>query len=113
MCAMRQHTTFVFTYGIRPPAAMSAVELLTSNVPGAPRQQARGVLRIRARSPRWPPIIRSHHDDSIGIGTTDTTTATGARTDEAAVLIGGARERIDALDDRIIGLSRNGWPSRR
>ncbi len=29
---------------------------------------------------------------------------TGAHTDEAAALIGGARERIDALDDRIIGL---------
>lgn len=29
---------------------------------------------------------------------------TGARTAEAAELIGGARERIDALDDRIIGL---------
>ncbi|MFJ2215720.1 chorismate mutase [Streptomyces sp. NPDC101062] len=37
----------------------------------------------------------------------DTTAAhenTGARTTEAASLIGGARERIDALDDRIIGL---------
>ncbi|MCW5251557.1 MULTISPECIES: chorismate mutase [unclassified Streptomyces] len=30
--------------------------------------------------------------------------ATGARTTEAAGLINGARERIDALDDRIIGL---------
>ncbi|MFF3321413.1 chorismate mutase [Streptomyces sp. NPDC002889] len=29
---------------------------------------------------------------------------TGARTDEAANVITGARERIDALDDRIIGL---------
>ncbi|MEV5443347.1 chorismate mutase [Streptomyces sp. NPDC052644] len=29
---------------------------------------------------------------------------TGARTDAAAELITGARERIDALDDRIIGL---------
>ncbi|MGW1974724.1 chorismate mutase [Streptomyces sp. NPDC001889] len=29
---------------------------------------------------------------------------TGARTDEAAGLIAGARERIDTLDDRIIGL---------
>ncbi len=29
---------------------------------------------------------------------------TGARTDEAADVISGARERIDALDDRIIGL---------
>ncbi|WP_031083831.1 chorismate mutase [Streptomyces sp. NRRL WC-3549] len=29
---------------------------------------------------------------------------TGARTEEAALLIGDARTRIDALDDRIIGL---------
>ncbi|MFJ4969366.1 chorismate mutase [Streptomyces sp. NPDC088755] len=29
---------------------------------------------------------------------------TGAHTDDAATLIGDARERIDALDDRIIGL---------
>ncbi|MFD7897808.1 chorismate mutase [Streptomyces sp. NPDC059743] len=42
--------------------------------------------------------------------TTSTTTSstsstgTGARTEQAATLIGGARERIDALDDRIIGL---------
>ncbi|MER6098672.1 chorismate mutase [Streptomyces sp. NPDC001728] len=38
--------------------------------------------------------------------TTNTATPekTGARTEEAATLIGGARERIDALDDRIIGL---------
>jgi chorismate mutase len=38
---------------------------------------------------------------------TDAATAaerTGARTTEAADLITGARERIDALDDRIIGL---------
>ena len=32
------------------------------------------------------------------------TEQTGAHTDEAAALIGDARERIDALDDRIIGL---------
>lgn len=32
------------------------------------------------------------------------TELTGARTDEAASLIGDARSRIDALDDRIIGL---------
>ncbi|MEV3992155.1 chorismate mutase [Streptomyces sp. NPDC049837] len=35
---------------------------------------------------------------------TDATDRTGARTDEAADVITGARERIDALDDRIIGL---------
>jgi chorismate mutase len=32
------------------------------------------------------------------------TDVTGARTDEAAAVITDARERIDALDDRIIGL---------
>ncbi|MEU8624387.1 chorismate mutase [Streptomyces sp. NPDC048669] len=32
------------------------------------------------------------------------TEETGAHTDEAASLIGDARSRIDALDDRIIGL---------
>lgn len=36
--------------------------------------------------------------------TATTTEKTGARTEEAASLIGDARERIDALDDRIIGL---------
>ncbi|MEW2116536.1 chorismate mutase [Streptomyces sp. NPDC005474] len=38
--------------------------------------------------------------------TTSTTSldVTGARTSEAADVITGARERIDALDDRIIGL---------
>lgn len=36
--------------------------------------------------------------------TTESTERTGARTTEAAELITNARERIDALDDRIIGL---------
>ncbi|WP_338896488.1 chorismate mutase [Streptomyces sp. TG1A-60] len=36
--------------------------------------------------------------------TTTSTDKTGARTAEAADVISGARERIDALDDRIIGL---------
>ncbi|MER7740892.1 chorismate mutase [Streptomyces sp. NPDC096538] len=36
--------------------------------------------------------------------TTEPTEKTGARTAEAAELISEARERIDALDDRIIGL---------
>ncbi|WP_331721432.1 chorismate mutase [Streptomyces sp. NBC_00212] len=34
------------------------------------------------------------------------TETTGARTEQAASLIGDARERIDALDNRIIGLIR-------
>ncbi|GGZ19372.1 chorismate mutase [Streptomyces inusitatus] len=36
--------------------------------------------------------------------TATATERTGARTESAAELIGGARDRIDALDDRIIGL---------
>ncbi|MEU9899085.1 chorismate mutase [Streptomyces phaeochromogenes] len=36
--------------------------------------------------------------------TNPTADRTGARTEEAADVITGARERIDALDDRIIGL---------
>ncbi|WWQ64675.1 chorismate mutase [Streptomyces sp. Q6] len=41
----------------------------------------------------------------MSLMTPDTATeSTGARTDEAAELISGARDRIDALDDRIIGL---------
>jgi len=36
--------------------------------------------------------------------TTTTAEKTGAHTAEAADLINGARDRIDALDDRIIGL---------
>ncbi|MEU9603116.1 chorismate mutase [Streptomyces sp. NPDC048057] len=36
--------------------------------------------------------------------TTEVTETTGARTPEAAELIDSARQRIDALDDRIIGL---------
>ncbi|MFJ6573077.1 chorismate mutase [Streptomyces sp. NPDC091292] len=36
--------------------------------------------------------------------TTTSTEKTGARTEEAAGVITGARDRIDALDDRIIGL---------
>ena len=35
---------------------------------------------------------------------TDVLDKTGARTDDAANEITGARERIDALDDRLIGL---------
>ncbi|ALC21411.1 chorismate mutase [Streptomyces pristinaespiralis] len=41
---------------------------------------------------------------SITETTRTTTEQTGARTPEAATVITGARERIDALDDRIIGL---------
>ncbi|WP_275677578.1 chorismate mutase [Streptomyces sp. MUM 136J] len=52
-------------------------------------------------------------DDTQGTGTperagtgekTGTVEKTGARTAEGAGVITGARERIDALDDRIIGL---------
>jgi chorismate mutase len=41
---------------------------------------------------------------ATGTRTPAATAASGAGTDEAANVIAGARERIDALDDRIIGL---------
>ncbi|MEU5340660.1 MULTISPECIES: chorismate mutase [unclassified Streptomyces] len=41
---------------------------------------------------------------STAAATNTSTDKTGARTEEAADVITGARERIDALDDRIIGL---------
>ncbi|MFD5428911.1 chorismate mutase [Streptomyces sp. NPDC127084] len=40
----------------------------------------------------------------MSLTTTSPACETGARTPEAAALIGDARERIDSLDDRIIGL---------
>ncbi|MFE1961847.1 chorismate mutase [Streptomyces sp. NPDC059479] len=55
--------------------------------------------------------MKTSSSASPASSTTSTTAAsstssagTGARTEQAATLIGGARERIDALDDRIIGL---------
>ncbi|MFD0550939.1 chorismate mutase [Streptomyces rectiviolaceus] len=50
---------------------------------------------------RDPPRSASDEEPQMTIATTD---KTGARTPEAADVIEGARDRIDALDDRIIGL---------
>ncbi|WP_308436754.1 chorismate mutase [Streptomyces poonensis] len=41
---------------------------------------------------------------TVPLGSKATTDRTGARTEQAAGVISDARERIDALDDRIIGL---------
>ncbi|GAA1181766.1 chorismate mutase [Streptomyces hebeiensis] len=49
-------------------------------------------------------VTTSHTVTTSDRVTAPATERTGARTDEAAALIGGARERIDALDDRILGL---------
>ncbi|MGW2291950.1 chorismate mutase [Streptomyces phaeochromogenes] len=43
-------------------------------------------------------------DTATSTAKNTTADRTGARTEEAADVITGARERIDALDDRIIGL---------
>jgi chorismate mutase len=43
-------------------------------------------------------------EKTAGVPRATVTERTGARTEEAAGVISGARERIDALDDRIIGL---------
>src|SRR5690606_33453652 len=107
-----------------PPAAMVVLlEPLSSDFPGAPGRQGPG--RLRSSGP-----CRSGAPHLVQRGAPMTTTATpaavpaavpaasaaadgpaavspertGARTAEAAELITGARERIDALDDRIIAL---------
>ncbi|WP_308429564.1 chorismate mutase [Streptomyces longisporoflavus] len=103
-----------------PPAAMvELLDPLTSDFPGAPGRQGPGRSVISGpcrsgalhRNPRSQihgprsqiPDLRSatHEEPQMATATTD---KTGARTPEAADVIEGARERIDALDDRIIGL---------
>ncbi|MEV7080805.1 chorismate mutase [Streptomyces sp. NPDC093516] len=81
-----------------PPAAMVVLlEQLTSDFPGAPGRQGPGRL-----SSSGPCRTGAPPDDEEPLMTA--TDVTGARTAEAADVITGARERIDALDDRIIGL---------
>ncbi|MFF1548682.1 chorismate mutase [Streptomyces sp. NPDC058291] len=74
------------------------LELLTSDLPGAPGRQGPGRLSfsLRVLSLR---ATRTHTGAPM-----TAIDVTGARTSEAADVIAGARERIDALDDRIIGL---------
>ncbi|MGW3990963.1 chorismate mutase [Streptomyces sp. NPDC004830] len=65
--------------------------------PDVRADKARGACRRPGPvAPGRPPTTRS---PSMTV-----TDVTGARTTEAADVITGARERIDALDDRIIGL---------
>ncbi|MFG2807183.1 chorismate mutase [Streptomyces sp. DT199] len=81
-----------------PPDAMVVLlEQLTSDFPGAPGRQGPG--RLSSSGPCRPGA--ASHQEEPPVTTID---VTGARTPEAAGVITGARERIDALDDRIIGL---------
>ncbi|WP_313673395.1 chorismate mutase [Streptomyces paradoxus] len=81
-----------------PPDAMVVLlEQLTSDFPGAPGRQGPG--RLSSSGPCRPGAAP---DDEEPLMTA--IDVTGARTPEAAGVITGARERIDALDDRIIGL---------
>jgi chorismate mutase len=82
-----------------PPDAMVVLlEQLTSDFPGAPGRQGPGRLSF-SRVPR-----SGAADRPLEGATMTATDVTGARTPEAAEVIGDARARIDALDDRIIGL---------
>ncbi len=87
------------------------LEQLTSDFPGAPGRQGPGRLAfLRNLSQTGAPPTSEDPDMTVTTPTTPTTPAattadkTGARTPEAADVITGARDRIDALDDRIIGL---------
>nr|WP_276327124.1 chorismate mutase [Streptomyces viridochromogenes] len=73
------------------------LEHLTSDFPGAPGRQGPG--RLSSSGP-----CRSGAPPTSRETLMNATDVTGARTPEAADVITGARERIDALDDRIIGL---------
>ncbi|MFE1575424.1 chorismate mutase [Streptomyces fradiae] len=78
-----------------PASATSPAPAATASAastPGAPE-----AARIEAAAGSTPQA-------APGAGSGTAAGATGARTDDAAELIAGARERIDALDDRIIGL---------
>ncbi|KAF0648626.1 MULTISPECIES: chorismate mutase [Streptomyces] len=82
--------------------------------PAAPAASAAPVARATTASAASRPGAPAAPHPQAAAGTTpraaskaDPRTAaenTGARSDDAAELIAGARERIDALDDRIIGL---------
>ncbi|MFJ1963658.1 chorismate mutase [Streptomyces massasporeus] len=73
------------------------LEQLTSDFPGAPGRHGPG--RLSSSGPCRPGAASHHEEPPV-----TTIDVTGARTPEAAGVISGARERIDALDDRIIGL---------
>ncbi|MFD8551158.1 chorismate mutase [Streptomyces fradiae] len=82
--------------------------------PAAPAASAAPAARATTASAASRPGAPAAPHPQAAAGTTpraaskaDPRTAaeiTGARSDDAAELIAGARERIDALDDRIIGL---------
>ncbi|MEU3630523.1 chorismate mutase [Streptomyces fradiae] len=82
--------------------------------PAAPAASAAPAARATTASAASRPGAPAEPHPQAAAGTTpraaskaDPRTAaenTGARSDDAAELIAGARERIDALDDRIIGL---------
>lgn len=82
------------------------LEQLTSDFPGAPGRQGPG--RLAFPGPVAPGDLP--FTDTVTVtgrnpmATVTPIEKTGARTAEAADVISGARERIDALDDRIIGL---------
>ncbi|GAA3768855.1 hypothetical protein GCM10022206_04160 [Streptomyces chiangmaiensis] len=83
------------------------LEPLTSDFPGAPGRYGPGRLAFADRAdPGYLIPTPTEEPPAMTATTTEQTAAekTGARTPEAADVITGARDRIDALDDRIIGL---------
>ncbi|MGW4540256.1 chorismate mutase [Streptomyces chartreusis] len=99
-CSRRRPSSLPMASG--PPAAMVVpLEQLTSDFPGAPGRQGPGRLAFSGSCRPGAPTAETQDRRGAPMTATD---VTGARTPEAADVITGARERIDSLDDRIIGL---------
>ncbi|MFD8421245.1 chorismate mutase [Streptomyces sp. NPDC059466] len=80
------------------------LEQLTSDSPGAPGRQGPGRLPFPGPAAPGCPFRGTDRRSPTMADTADVLDRTGARTDEAAGVIADARDRVDALDDRIIGL---------
>lgn len=88
----------------RPAAMVVLFEPVTNDFPGAPGRHGPGRSVIPGPLPPRGSPLETEEPRTMTTTAKTITEQTGARTEEAAGLITDARERIDALDDRIIGL---------
>ncbi|PGH48630.1 chorismate mutase [Streptomyces sp. Ru87] len=90
-------------HGTAAPAAPTAPATAPPATGGARPASAPGTATT-AVAPAAAPAVRNADGPASDRPASDGAASTGASTDEAAALIAGARQRIDDLDGRIIGL---------